>query len=346
MAEVLLDGWDDDEPGVTEVAQPTLGEAEPPAEEEVGAGGEQEPEVPLPGETEELTEEEQEEEAGEDDSEEEAPEEEDIAALALEGFDVSDAEILAYLAQYQNDPVKALRAAAENRILAARQSTELGQARQRVAELEYQAAQQRALQGGIMLSQEQVEWAEAAAASGSPGAYVEQALNAGEFDLARAVCTSWAREDPFNAGRAGQWIDAVQGQVSQPQVIEAPTEEILEALKAKVPGFAQWEPQMVAVFNNLGPEHHLVQEARSNNIDISMRALMTIFDIAKASTASVQGQRDEIRKRAREDAAGAKAAAAVTSSANAPSLPSELPRSTQIMPGLTMEDLETEFAAA
>ena len=340
MADVLLQGWDDDEEAVTEVAQPTIGEVEQPEEEEVPAAPEEQDE-PTPDEQEEETE-----EPSEDDEESETPEEEDVAALALEGFDTTDPQVLAYLAQYQNDPLRALRAAAEIKLVFDRQATELGKHRQRVQELEFQQAQQRALSGGMLLNAEQVEWAEAAAASANPGAYVQQAMEAGQFDLARAVCTSWAREDPFNAGRAGQWVDGVEQQARQPQAFEAPTEEIVDALKAKVPGFSEWEPQMVAVFNGLGPDHHLVQEARSNNIDVSMRALMTIFDIAKASTASVAGQREEIKRRAREESAGAKAAAAVTSSGNAPSLPGEPPRNTQILPGLTLEDLETEFAAA
>jgi len=354
--EELLAGWDDDEVKPTEVAQPTLHEAmsegEPAEEEEetVPAGPGEPATEPAQEEGEEEAEEEDEgEEAGEDEGEEESEEEgEGVRALTLDSVEVSDAEILAYLAQYQNDPVKALRAAAELRRAFGRQGTDLAAVRQRVQELEYQAAQARALSAGMTpMTQEQHEWAEGAANSGNPGAYIEQAMGAGEFGLARAVCTYWAREDPFNAGRAGQWIDAAEQQAYQPQIpVEADTRDILDALKAKVPGFAEWEPQMVAVFNNLGPEHHLVQEARSNNIDTSMRALLNIFEIAQASSASVQEQKTEIKKRARADAAGARAAAAVTSGANSPGSSSEPPRSQQIMPGLTMEQLDTEFAEA
>jgi hypothetical protein len=340
VAESLIQGWDDDEDqGVTEVAQPTVSEAEPEEGAEVEAPEPEQGEEPV------AQPEEGEEEAGEDGDEEDAVEEEEgVEALALDGFDVSDAEILAYLAQYQNDPVKALRAATELRRAFGRQGTDLAAVRQRNQLLEHQMAQARMLSGGVALSQEQHEWAEGAAASTNPGGFIEQAMNAGQFDLARAVCTYWAREDPFNASRAGQWVDSVEYQQSVPQAVEAPTEDIVDALKAKVPGFADWEPQMVAVFQNLGPSHHLVQEAQSNNVDVSMRALLSIFEIAQASSASVEEQRTEIKKRARAESTSAKAAAAVTSSTNAPSTPTETSRDVQIMPGLTLGDLETEFA--
>lgn len=340
--DVLLDGWgEDDHP--TEVIPPAIVDEAPEVEEEeIAAVPDDEPEQPLV--------EQPEEEEPEDEDEETTPEEEeeeDVAARSIEGFDLDDPEVIAYLAQYQDDPVKALRAAAELRRAFGRQGTELATARQKAQALENQMAQARLLQGGAPLSQEQVEWAEGAASSASPGAYVQQAISAGEFDLARAVCTYWAQADPFNAGRAGQLIDGVEQQMiqqTQQGPSEAPTEVILDALYTNVPGMREWEPQMVTVFQNLGPQHHLVQEARSNNIDVAMRALIQIFDIAKASTANVEETKTEIKKKARARADRAKAGAAVTSAANAPSTPAETPRDQTIMPGLTFGDLENAFA--
>jgi hypothetical protein len=342
-AEELLAGWDDEEELVSEVSPPSLSEEEPEEEVPAVAPEEEEPEAQP------EVEEDEEEEPGEDEGEEESAEEDAVEALAVAGFDTDDPVVRSILAQYQNDPVKALRAAADLRLVFDRQGTELGKTRQRVQELENQIVQSRLLAGqGVALSSEQAEWAEGAAASANPGAYVEQALQAGEFNLARAVCTYWARDDPFNAGRVGQLVDQLEGQALQPQMpTEAPTEDILEALFANVPGMREWEPQMVGVFNSLGPTHHLVQEARSNNIDTSMRALINIFEIAKASTASVQEQRAEIKKEARAKADGAKAKAAVTSGGNAPSRVTETPRADQeIMPGLTFGELENAFAEA
>jgi hypothetical protein len=347
----LLEGWDEEAQGTsaaTDVPQPTLSEAEPEeAEEEVEGTDEEEGEDEGEDEAAEAETPDEEEEAGEDEGEEEG-DESVVEALAVAGFDTSDPDIRAFLAQYQNDPVKALTAAAHLRRAFDRQGTDLGQARQRAAELESQIARARMLGGGAPLSEEQHSWAEGAAASAAPGAYVQQALDAGEFDLARAVCSYWARESPYEAARAGLVVDQAESQLVQraQAPVEAPTEDIVEALKSNVPGFREWEPQMVAVFNNLGPGHHLVQEARSNNIDVSMRALMSIFEIAQASTASVQEQRSEIRKRARAASSSAKAKAAVTSSSNSTGSPKETPRSeVQILPGLTLEDLETEFAS-
>jgi hypothetical protein len=195
------------------------------------------------------------------------------------------------------------------------------------------------------LAPEQQEWADAAANTQNPGAYVQQAIEAGEFELARAVCREWARDNPFEAGRAGQFIDNVehQSRAAQTAPMEASTGDILEALWQNVPGMKEWEPQMVSVFENLGEHHHLVQESRSNDPDVAMRALINIFEIAKASSASVQERRDEIKRESRAAADGARAKAAVSSASNSPKT-SETPRLGPIMPGLTEADLDTEFA--
>jgi len=344
-AESLLEGWDDEEQ-VTEVISPAI------VDEQVE--GEEIPAAPEPEPQPEVEEDEQEEdEGGEEGEEEDGAEEEDteVEARSIAGFDLADPEVIAYLAQYQDDPVKALRAAAELRRAYGRQGTELAAQRQRASELEQAMHQSRMLSGsGTMLSAEQHEWAENAATTTTPGAYIEQAINAGEFDLARAVCSYWAREDPFSAQRAGQLVDQVEFNQQQATAMptEAPTEDIIEALYANVPGMREWEPQMVQVFNALGSNHHLVQEARSNNIDLSMRALINIFEIAKASSASVQERKSEIKKEARAKADGARAKAAVTSATSAASTPSrEPPRADQqILPGLTFGDLEEAFQEA
>jgi hypothetical protein len=340
MVDAVMNDWDDEsEP--TEVPQPTLAEAEPePVEEEAEASTTVEEPEPEPEQEDEDEEQEPEQES------EEPEEDEEVEALALT-FDTDDPEILAYLAQYQNDPAKALRAAAELRRAFGRQGTDLAAVRQRAQQLEEQIQRGRMLAGGTPLSEEQHAWAEGAAASAMPGTYIEQAINAGEFDLARAVCSYWARESPFEAGRAGAVIDQAESRTVQAAEapVEASTADIVDALKDNVPGFRDWESQMVTVFNNLGPGHHLVQEARSGNVDVAMRALVNIFEIAKASSASVQEQKTEIKKRARQDSDRNKAKAAVTSGANSPGTPKETPRDVEIMPGLTWGDLETEFAA-
>src|SRR5215467_2027975 len=347
----LLDGWDAaaNDDGTTDVPQPTLVETPEPEPE---TGDEEEGDEDEDGEDEVAAEGGDEDEEGDEsedgDEGEEAADEEALEALTVAGFDTTDPDVRAFLAMYDNDPYKAIQAAAHLRRAYDRQGTDLGLARQKTAELEQQFARARMLGGGAPLSEEQHNWAEGAAASAAPGAYVQQAIEAGEFDLARAVCSYWGRESPYEAARAGMVVDAEESRRTQVQQgpIQAPTEDIVEALKNNVPGFREWEPQMVAVFNNLGPGHHLVQESRSNDVHVAMRALMSIFEIAQASTASVQEQKTEIRKKARAEANGAKAKAAVTSGANSTSTARETSRrDVEIMPGLTLEDLDTEFAA-
>jgi len=321
--------------------QPQLVDEEPDEPEEIE--GEDEEDDHSQEETEEEPEDDDEEE-GEEDGVEDGDEED---ALVVAQFDTDDPDVRAFLSQYGGDPLKALQAAAHLRRAFDRQGTDLGHVRAQLGELQEQVQRGRMLGGAIPLSQDQHEWAEAAANSGAPGAYVDQAIQAGEFDLARAVCSYWGRESPYEAARAGMAVDQEEGRRSQVQQapVEARTEDIVDALKTNVPGFREWESQMVRVFENLGAGHHLVQESRSNNVDVAMRALMNIFEIAQASSASVQEQKQEIRKRVRKESASAKAQAAVTSGANSTSSPKETSRQVEILPGLTLEALDTEFAA-
>jgi len=336
----LLDGWDEEAGNPPE---PTMSEAEPEEPDEDEGEGDEEEEDEVAADEEEDSEAE-----GAEEGEEEGDEEAVVEALKVAGFDLADPDARAFLAQYQNDPLKALQAAAHLRRAYDRQGTDLGALRQHAAELESQMARARMLGGGAPLSEEQHTWAEQAASTANPGAYIDQALAQGQFDLARAVCSYWARESPYEAARAGMVVDNVelQSQQASSAPVEASTEDIVDALKQNVPGFREWEAQMVTVFENLGPGHHLVQESRSTNVDVAMRALMNIYEIAQASSASVQEQKSEIKRKARAEASGAKAKAAVTSGANSTSTPKETSREDfQILPGLTMADLDTEFAA-
>ena len=346
----LMEGWEEAaEPGSrpVDVPQPTLGD-EPPVDDDDAADDEddrEQQETPEEAEEEEEADEESDEE--ETDEEEEGKDGDEEDAFVVAGFDTRDPDVRAFLAQYGDDPVKALQAAAHLRRAYDRQGTDLGAVRQKAEELEAQIARARMLGGSTPLSEDQHQWAEAAASTAAPGAYIQQAIEAGEYELARAVCSYWGRESPYEAARAGMVVDQVEQQAAQRETapVEAPTEDIIEALKTNVPGFREWEPQIVRVFENLGPGHHLVQEARSNNVDVAMRALMNLYEIAQASTASVREQRSEIQKRVRRESARAKADAAVTSGANSTSQSKETPRRELILPGLTQEDLDTEFAA-
>jgi hypothetical protein len=250
------------------------------------------------------------------------------------------------LAKYDGDTQKALRGGAELYRVVGRQGSELNQLRETNAQLQQMLSEAQAFAGGgVPLNEEQRIWVEEAAASVNPGAYIRQALAQNEFELARSVCREWAHENPYEANRAGQYIDLAENQAYEraqaPQQVT--TDDVLQALGNAMPELNSWWPAMATVTHNLGPEHPLVQEARSSDADTAMRGVIGIYEIARASTASVSEAKKEIKRKNRESADGARKRAAVTSGATSPKT-TETPRPRPIMPGLTMEDLDTEFA--
>src|SRR5262245_22294980 len=188
-----------------------------------------------------------EEEGGEAEPEEEgveeAHEEEEVAAA------YDDPEIQAYLAKYGGDQEKALKGAAELQRLMGRLGQEKSDASRRVEELERELEQARALgESGAVLSDEAREWVDTAIESANPGFYVQQAIEAGEFNLARAVCREWAQVDPYEALRAGQIVDAREGQLRQVQAQPEPIPPTItwEQLSEHYPELKTYEAQMVA----------------------------------------------------------------------------------------------------
>lgn len=325
VTQSILSAWDEEE------QEPSDSVAEP---------DQSEPEEPTPDET----------ETGEEPAEEpEAPEDEPAEEEELEpgvGFDTDDVEIRAFLNKYDGDAQKALRGAAELARLMGRRDEEKDELLRRNAELERRMFEAQALSGmALPLNEEQQAWVEGAAMSPNPSMYVRQAVDEGAFDMARAVCREWARENPFEATRAGQFVDVVEAQAAQQAEapLTASTDQILEALANQMPDLRSWVPQITSVVQNLGTNHPLVSEARSNDPDTAFRGIIGLYEIARASTASVQRQRDEIRQEQRASADGARAKAAVSSATNSPKT-LETPRLAPIMPGLTEADLDTEFA--
>lgn len=344
VTRAILDAWDEDEeqsmpePTMVETPEPDEAEAEPEPEteeEEVGEDG---------GEEEDLVGEQADEE-GADTGEEEGGDEADATEISA-AYEGDDPEIRAFLSKYQGDIEKALRGAAELSRAFGRQGSEQAELRARVAELEQMMLEAQSLQGfETPMTEEQRNWVEEAASSASPGAFVRQAIVEGQYEMARSVCREWAKENPFEANRAGQYVDMAEQQVyaSYQQPTEASTDQVLHALGEAMPELQSWWPQMAHVVSNLGQGHPLVQEARSGDADTAMRGIIGIYEIARASTASVQEQKDKIKRRNREAADGARKSAVVSSAANSPKT-AETPRPVEIMPGLTWQDLETEFA--
>jgi hypothetical protein len=343
VTQAILGAWDEDEaeavtdPVVPPPSTPPPPVQEPDEEDETEEEEEQEPEeepeevvsaettTPEPGDEDE-----------DEEGEEGEPEEEG-----------EDPEIKAFLAKYQGDTTKALKGAAELQRLVGRQGGELNQLREAVGQLQGMLSEAQAFSGlGVPLNEEQRMWVEEAAASVNPGAYIRQALSQGEFELARSVCREWAHENPYEANRAGQYIDLAETQMAQTQATPQPvtTDDVLRALGQAMPELDAWWPAMATVTRNLGAEHPLVQEARSTDADTAMRGVIGIYEIARASSASVSEAKKEVRRRNRESADGARKRASVTSGATSPKS-SETPRPNRtLMPGLTLDDLDTEFA--
>jgi hypothetical protein len=335
----LLEAFDEaleeeDAPGGAEVEEPTEDEPETPAEPET----EEEP-----AETEEPEEEpdESETEEGEGDGEQEEETEEAPADPD------ADPEVTAFLAKYGGDEAQALRAAAQLNHLLGKRDREKEELVARNMQLEAALVEAQTLTGGLgpPLNDAQKAWVEEAAESVNPAGFVRQALEQGEFDLARAVCREWAHSNPYEAGRVGQYVDLTEYQAREAQAapVNASTDQIIEALSNEVPEMRAYYGQMAALVARFGDQHPLVVESRSADPEEAMRGMFAIYEIARASTATVQETRAQIKERQREEADDVRRKGVVSSAANSPS-PTETPRTREIMPGLTLEALDTEFA--
>lgn len=310
------------------------GEAEPAPETET--------EEPTEEEAEEEEETEEEEEVDEDGDEEEVEEEPEPAAYSTE-----DVEIQAFLSKYEGDPEKALRAAVELQRVLGRQGTENGELKQQVEQLsgEVRRLQMFGGAGNELLTEEQRGWVEEALGSGNPALYVQRAVDENEFELARAVCRAYAHDDPYTAVRLGAEIDAIEEQITS-YVPPLDQGRLLQAMEEQFPDMPAYSSQMANLFGVLGDNHPSVQDARSNDPATAARGLFHIYELARASTASVRSKRDELDATKRQNGADARQAAQVSSSSTSPST-SGTPRPQQyLMPGLTYEDFEQALEAA
>lgn len=308
------------------------------------------PEVEEPEENDEDTEPETEDEPDDeedDDEEEDEADEEPEDEVVAEAPQFDDVEIQAFLAKYGGDPEKALKGAAELARLMGRRDEEKLALNQQLEQLQGQLAQMQAFgPSAPMLTEEQQVWVEGAAESQNPGGFIQQALSAGEFELARAVCREWAQTNPYEASRAGQFVDNVEYQMREQstQIQPQPPEATWEALASNYPELKSYETQMVQTLQRLGPEHPLVQEARSTDPNQAVRGIFGIYEIAKAATFALTETKNGLKQRRRQEADDAIGAAQVTSASNTPSA-GETPRSSRnLLPGLTEEQFEAAFA--
>jgi hypothetical protein len=333
-----LAAWDEIQAEDETAEEPTDEVDEVDAGDEIEEPEEAEAEEPDDGEEEET--EETDEDEGEVEGEDQEEDQEPVVATA---YDSEDIEIRAFLAKYGGDLNAALKGAAEIHHLINRQGQEKNQALQRVQELEAELEQARLVTpGGLMLNDEQREWVETATESGNPVAYISQAVQAGEYELARAVCREWAREDPFSANRAGQYVDQTEAQAMS-YVEPIDMGRLLDAMKTEIPDMPNYSAQMAQVIHTLGDEHPIVQDARSGDIMVAAQAIARIYEYAKTSTATVKNARQKVLDQQRRNGAVAKQKAQVSSASASPSA-IETPRPVTLGPGLTLEQLEAEFA--
>lgn len=325
----IMEAWDEVK-AEDEAVEPSAEVEETPAEEEAEQPAEEEVE-------EEEAEEEEAPDEEEEEADEEQPDEEPIVAESL--------EVRAFLAKYGNDTDKALKGAAELYRVVGKQANEKNQLSERVTQLEAELANARAFSpmGDYShMNDEQRQWVAGALESGNPGGYVGQAMEAGEFDLARAVVREWAREDPYSALRAGEHIDRAENEIVN-YVEPVDLGRLLEALKVEIPDLPNYSAQMSQVLATLGDNHPDVLDARSDDLGTAARGIVRIYELARASSASVRSARTNVREQQRANGAVAKQKAVVSSSSASPST-SEIPRPVKLGPGLTLEQLEAEFA--
>lgn len=338
VTEQILSAWADE----TEEAPPddTVTEPEPAVEEPPEEPDELEGETPEP-----EPEEPEEEEEGEEGEE---GEEEEAEAEAL--FETDDPEIQAFLAKYQGDPYKALKGAAEAQRLLGRQGTEKAElARQVQALTEELERRVRLDDHGGYLNQEQQQWVENAVAV-DPRGHVRAAVEAGQFDLARAVCEVWSQEQPYEAARLAAQVDQIEQraialQSQPPEEVQVDHGALMNVLVEHFPEMPAYEDRMVSTLAALGEQHPLVQDARSNDPETAARGIVGIFEIARASSATVKQTRARVRANQRQAADEARRNGVVSSGTASPA-PAETPRPTRVTPGLTMDELDEAFKNA
>jgi len=344
VTEQILSAWDEvSEPNAASEEEPVVDESTDEPEPEEGA---EEPTEEPEEEAEEEAEEasvEGEEESSED---EEEPEEEKPMTATVTLPDTP--EFRAWLARYQDDPQRALEGAYQLEKAMGRQGQEKAVLTRRVQELETALADATAFDSeGVILNEEQRRWAGEAIESGNPALYVREALRANEFGLARSICAEWGREDPYNALRASQIIDATEANTfaGQDYAEELPVDHgtLLGVLVTHFPEMPQYEQKMVETLTQLGPNHPLAVDARSTDPEQAARGVIGIYEIARASTHALASTREQMKNGNREEAKSARKRAVVSSAEASPS-PSEAPRSVKLGPGLTLEQLDAEWS--
>lgn len=351
ITEAILGAWDEDEPKASDEESPEVAEPvettpdEDEDQDDVVLGDEVDEDEKTPDEEGEVV---VVEEPGEEAVEDEEPEDEEEPSGEEGQPESEDPVVAAFLARHGGDVDSALKAAANQHQLFGRQAYELGQHRQRIAELEAAAEQAAAFrQPGVFVTAEQQQWLEEAVSSENPIAYIQGAVEEQEFDLARAVLEQ-GEFSSYQAVRLAQVIDAAEGrtvQAAEPN-LEGPLDHqaLFSVLQQWYPDLPKFSAEMTSTIAALGDEHPLVALARSQDPEEAAQGIIGVYEIARAKSTTVASSREAVKQKSRQAAEDVRRKAQV-SSAGATNPPTQTTRSRQVMPGLTMESLEAEFDA-
>jgi len=342
-----------EEGNITEGVVEVEGSDEPESDEHEGdAEPGSEPEDDEPEESEEVEEVEVKAQGdpGDEQPEEPAGEDEDAEGEPADEPEYSP-DVQALIDRHDGDVAATLRAAVEMQKMLGRRNHEQGELTRRLTEMEAELEQARAFQAGaIGLTTEQHEWVEAAIESEQPAAFVQSAVAAGEFDLARAVCDAWGENgDAYAALRTRQMIDQSESayqyaqQVAEPPPT-IPQEQLFQMIEEQVPDFSSYSAEMTEIVNQLGPSHPMVAAAKSPDPNEAAAGLIDIYKVARTRATRVSEARKTHEEQQREQGLAKRKRARVSSSSSRTSH-EEPPQATRIGPGLTLEELDAAFAA-
>jgi hypothetical protein len=355
ITDAILGAWDEEEEAPTAESEGTEPDATTPDGDEVRdevPSGDVDVDETEPEEEEEPAEEEEQDEVVVPDEEEEpAPEpveeeeEEPSGDEEPSTTETGDPETQAFVDRYGGVEAALRRGAFLERTVG-RQGQELGQLRAQVAELSAQLEQAELFSHtSHFVSPEQAQWLEEAVGSEQPAAYIQSAVEAGEFDLARAVLEQ-GEFPTAQVVRLSRAIDVAESRAApqEPSIEELPLDHgaLMNVLVQHYPEMPKFEAEMVSTLQGLGYDHPLAALSRSSDPGEAAQGIIGLYEIARAKTATVASTRDGVKKKSRQAADDARRSAVVSSAQATPSQ-TQSPRQKPLMPGLTWEALEAEF---
>lgn len=259
-------------------------------------------------------------------------------------------DVQAYLDRHDGDLTKALKTMVEAQSMLQRRNAEYQEMSRRNTELEAQLAQANAFQGNMGLTPEQAEWISQAVESEQVPAYVQSAVQAGEFDLARALCDAWGQDgDAYSALRTRQAVDEAEYASQAQQMASAPPaefsrDELFGMIQQQVPDFGDYYGDMTEIVTQLGPNHPMVVAAKADDPNEAALGLIDLYQVARTRRARVAEAKQQVQDETRNREV-AKRQQARVSSASSRTSTEEPPQSIRIAPGLTLEELDAALAA-